>query len=68
MKTEAQPKLDVQTLEYVLSIIKSQEENYQKIGSIYHHELAIAEYKGKEKAMYYFGRKIHNLIHEQQEA
>lgn len=68
MKTEAQPKLDVQTLEYVLSIIKRQEKDYQKIGSIYRHELAIAEYEGREKAMYYFGRKIHDLIRRQQGA
>ena len=69
--TEQTPKLDVKTLEYVLSLIKRDCEIYDKLvveSFKINDKYKIDTNNGKYGAMTAFGLEIRDLIREQQEA
>ena len=71
MTTEAHPKLDVQTLEYVLSLIKRDCEIYDKLvieAFKINDKYKVSTNSGKYGAMTVFGLEIRDLIREQREA
>lgn len=71
MTTKAHPKLDVQTLEYVLSLIKRDCEIYDKLvieSFKINDKYKIDTNNGKYGAMTAFRLEIRELIREQQEA
>lgn len=71
MTTKAHPKLDVQTLEYVLSLIKRDCEIYDKLvieSFKINDKYKIDTNNGKCGAMTAFRLEIRELIREQQEA
>ena len=69
--TEQTPKLDVQTLEYILSIIEKQEKIHEgcwKAFDYINNENSKTFVNGELHADYELKKRVCNLIHEQQEA
>lgn len=71
MTTKAHPKLDAQTLEYVLSIIEEQEKIHEGCWKAYDYinsETCKTFVNGEMQADYELKKRVCNLIREQQEA